>query len=262
MASKVGFITNKAIGAATELGKAALSALYPNDFEAYLMAIELTDSNDKTIDYFTFPVMPEGITKREPKRTSVKKTSAGTTVLTSPSFVPQEINIQGDFGRYFKILLGTGVAYADSADKSKYSVKAGKYELSQINEGTNSKRGLMLSFPSFDMNVKNGYGAIKILKAIISKSNGLDSTGKPFKLYFYNMAFGESYLVTVPQGGLTVSQQQGKNMIWRYSLTLTILAPLSQSKGESKGNLVSSLTSAAIQKGVNDIVKSVTNILT
>ena len=51
-------------------------------------------------------------------------------------------------------------------------------------------------------------------------------------------------------------------MIWRYSLTLTILAPLSQTKDGSKGNLVSALTSAAIQKGVNDVVKSVTNILT
>lgn len=80
--------------------------------------------------------------------------------------------------------------------------------------------------PDFDISVKTGFGASRILKAIISKSNGVDNDGKPFRLYFYNMAFGENYLVTIPPSGAEFSMNLQKNMIWEYNINMTVIAPL------------------------------------
>ncbi len=91
-----------------------------------------------------------------------------------------------------------------------------------------------LKSASFDPSVKNGYGCTKILQAIISKSNGVDKDGLPFRLYFYNMALGESYLVVVPPTGLVLNQSLQRNMIWEYSLTMTAIAPLEAVAGEQK----------------------------
>lgn len=66
------------------------------------------------------------------------------------------------------------------------------------------------------------------------KSNGVDKDGLPFRLYFYNMALGESYLVVVPPTGLVLNQSLQRNMIWEYSLTMTAIAPLEAVAGEQK----------------------------
>lgn len=51
---------------------------------------------------------------------------------------------------------------------------------------------------------------MKILQAMASKSVGLDDKGKPLRLYFYNMALGESYLVAIPPSGVQFSQDLSK----------------------------------------------------
>jgi hypothetical protein len=48
-------------GLIENVGKASVHALFPDEFELYLMALELTDSNGNLIDYLAFPVMPESI---------------------------------------------------------------------------------------------------------------------------------------------------------------------------------------------------------
>jgi len=58
------------------VGRSAMNALFPYDFEVYMMALELTDGNDNTIDYMSFPIMPESITKNEPKRTNIKNSAS------------------------------------------------------------------------------------------------------------------------------------------------------------------------------------------
>lgn len=50
---------------ARSIGIEAVSRLYPNDFEVYMVALELTDSQDNMIDYLVFPVLPDAITKTE-----------------------------------------------------------------------------------------------------------------------------------------------------------------------------------------------------
>lgn len=234
------------------VGRTALNALFPYDFEVYMMALELTDGNDNTIDYISFPIMPESITKNEPKRTNIKNSASGITVLNSATFTPEEISIKGNFGRNFKILLSpkepasVGVAYSTSA---------GVYDLTQIGE---KNRTLGFSAPQFNVGIKTGYGAIRILKAIISKSNGVDKNGQPFRLYFYNMALGESYLVVVPPSGFTCTQTKDKNMIWEYSMTLTSIAPLNSLKSQSnKTSLTKVMGLNAVQKGAYAVVSTV-----
>ena len=162
------------------IGQAALSSLSPHDFEYYMVALELTDGSGRTIDYFSFPVLPTSIQKTEPKRTNIKQSNTGITVLS--------------------------------------------------------------------------FGAMNLLRAIIAKSNGIDDQGLPFRLYFYNMALGESYLVTVPSNGLTLNTDaDNSNTLWNYNLTLTAIAPLSLvlSKKAYEGSLKNSLQTGIIQKGVN-----------
>ena len=113
-------VNRQYINLVQQIGQAALSSLSPHDFEYYMMALELTDGSGRTIDYFAFPVLPTSIQKTEPKRTNIKQSNTGITVLNSTAFVPQQITIKGNFGKFFKIILqtkgpvGSAVAYSIS----------------------------------------------------------------------------------------------------------------------------------------------------
>jgi hypothetical protein len=195
------------------IGRAVMHQMYPNDFEYYMIALELVNGSGDTIDYFAFPVLPSSISKSETKRINIKKSYKSTLILTSTAYTPQDISIRGNFGRGFKILLGAkdilnGLALS-------VSTKSGIYELNQT-----------APIPQFSQFIKTGYGAIKILQSIIHKSDGSDSNG-PYRLYLYNFALGESYLVVTPAKGLTLEQNDSNmNMIWNYTLNLTTIAPL------------------------------------
>lgn len=241
---------------AKSIGGQALASLYPNDFEWYMVALELADSDDNTIDYLTFPIMPDSISKTEPTRTNIKKSMAGVTVLSTPSYSPQEINIKGSFGRQFKILINPKPDV--SINSSSKSVSAGKCHLFDITKKSISG----LAFSNFNLNVKTGYGVMKILQAMASKSVGLDDKGKPLRLYFYNMALGESYLVAIPPSGVQFSQDLSKNMIWNYNLTLIALAPLEAvSNDDDDKSLLDKLLPSMIQTGVSEVASVVTDAL-
>ena len=228
------------------LGRAGLHALFPTDVELYLMALELTDGSGDTIDYFLFPILPNQITKTEPTRTNIKMTSSGITVLSSNSYVPQEIQIKGDFGRTFKILLSPKDG---STPAVAFSTSRGVFDLGQVNNKLNNAD---FRTRNFNPGIKTGYGAIRVLKAIVNKANGIDRDGQPFRLYFYNLALGESYLVTIPPKGITVSQTLEKNMIWSYILNMTTLAPLNALANRSgASSLARILATGLIQQGIN-----------
>ena len=239
-------VNRQYINLVQQIGQAALSSLSPHDFEYYMMALELTDGSGRTIDYFAFPVLPTSIQKTEPKRTNIKQSNTGITVLNSTAFVPQQITIKGNFGKFFKIILQTKGPVGSAV---AYSISNGVYDLYQA-----KTKSLVVKYPNFDVGIKSGYGAINILRAIIAKSNGIDDQGLPFRLYFYNMALGESYLVTVPSNGLVLdTNADASNTVWNYSLNLTVIAPLSLvlSKKAYDSSLKNSLQTGVIQKGVN-----------
>ena len=102
-----------------------------------------------------------------------------------------------------------------------------------------------------------------MLQKILEDSQKLDNNGKPKRLYFYNMGFGESYLVTIPPTGFSFSQTEDQNMIWSYQVSMTILAPLyqlSEDTTHSSSKLI--VSTGIIQKGLNTVVNDVKLLLT
>ncbi len=206
-----------------QFGGAALNSLYPNDIEYYMLALELTTAQDATIDYFVFPVMPENIVRPMFKRINTKQSINSITTITSDSFTPFDLQIKGNFGRSFRIMLNSEPIIFTAL---RYSVSNGVYSKESMFSDTKEPK------TSYNVSVKNGYGASKILNAIIDKSDGRDEQGA-FKLYLYNPAFGESYLVMPTNNPLTWQQGVGKNMIWEYTLNLKVVSLLSGLKDNS-----------------------------
>lgn len=250
-------VTSKLSSMLGSLGRTALAAAFPRDFEAYICQLELTDSKGNTIDSFIFPISPNNITKTELKRESIRNTAGGITVLNSPTFVPQQITLRGDFGRNLKILISTSSKM--SLTGAAFSISGGAYQLTDVTGKSISS----LKSTDFEVGVKTGFGCIKILQSIISKSNGLDQNGLPFRLYFYNMALGESYLVVIPPSGVTYSQNMSRNMIWEYTLNMTAIAPLEAVLGSAKvkSSTVALCTAAEVQKSVNTLATTVLSAL-
>lgn len=242
MADRTG-ILSKYNNLVKNLGKAALSSFYPNDVEYYLCAFELVDSNG-TENYFVFPIQPSMIQKTELHRTNIKKSLSGVTVLKNSSFIPQELVLRGNFGKRFKILSGLdGTAFTTTKIANNIS--------------TTMKQ------PQLSKSIKTGYGATKLLQQILTESSRVDSLGKPKQLYFYNMGFGESYLVTVPPQGFMFSQSEDVNMIWQYIINLTIVANLGDvaNKDVSSSNR-NTLSKGAVQRGVNIVANDIKLMLT
>lgn len=200
-----------------EFGKAILNVQYPNEFELYLMGLELTDQNFNTIRYFVFPVMPSSIDENLPQLNNIKKTMAGVTVLSSPTFNPTDINLNGTFGRRFRVLLGT-----DASDLVSSFKADGKLTAKSILGGAAS---------FFDNRIKTGYGCIKILQDIIDQSQQVDEKGIRH-LILYNPALGNNYLVKPIN--LRFNQSQDSNMIWNYNLQLKSIAPLESIKTQQQ----------------------------
>ena len=197
--------------AALSMGRSVLSSLYPLTFEFYLIAFELVDSSNRTAMYMTFPIMPDNIQENYPARLSINNTMGGTYVVTNRSFSPRNISLRGSFGRGFKIT-------ADSL--------IGTQNLYDFNVWKRSYQGSSAS-PIFAQGLNTGYGSIKNLQMLIEESLTLDNFGKPYKLYFYNMALNENYVVVPSPQGVVLTQDMSKNMVWSYSLNLTAISPLS-----------------------------------
>lgn len=189
-----------------EIGMNTLSSLYPSEFEYYLCAFELV-SGGKTVDYFIFPIQPSAISITDTRRTNIKKSMSGITIIKNSAFNPKNIEIKGSFGKRFKILMKEGVAFG--GDISFDSNKIGG-----------------IRTPQFSADIKTGFGACKLLQKILDDANKTSSTGEPNQLYFYNMAFGESYLVEINPQGTMFSVTEDQNMIWQYSVSMTVVAML------------------------------------
>jgi len=221
------------------VGVSGVNSKYPSEFEYYLMALELVDSRGWTEEYFVFPVMPSQMSKVENNRTTIKKSASGVTVLYSDSPTPNDLTIKGNFGKGFKMI--------SRSDRSQPKYGYG------YNFGSFSKKT-----PEFDSSVKTGYGATKILQRIVNKSGNLDGNGEPRRLFLYNMALGESYLCVVPNGGLTLSQDYDKNMIWEYSLNLSLIANMEDLLPSKKGSSASDLMStASVKAGISSEISKV-----
>jgi len=233
-------------GLLSSIGKAGLNMLFPNDFEYYMVALELVDSRGMTIDYFSFPVSPSSISQTEPEITNVKQTAGGVVSVSSSVFVPKEITIQGTFGRKFKVILNRSGKTLDFS-AIRYSADAGVYKKSNYLVVLSEIKTM-----AFDPSIKTGFGCLKILQSICDKSNSVGIDNKPFKLYFYNLALSESWLVK--KMVLTVdANERDRNMLWNYNLQFKAIAPLDNLISNFRRSLATALTVDNLQNGVNQL---------
>lgn len=247
MSNTTNQIIDRASGLISTIGRSGLNALFPRDFEVYMMGLELTTSDGQLIDYLSFPILPKTYSQSEVIRSNVKKTLNGISIVSSKSFTPKLVTMSGDFGVSFKFL----TTQDRPAKGFLFSNDAGVY--SSVDTDLKKIKKIDLAF---DNRVKTGYGIIKILQAIINKSTGLDSKNKPFKLFFHNPTIGESHLVVPQPNALTINTSVENNGIFSYTLNLLLIAPTSEVVGNTNSNL-KNLGSSLIQRGVNTLAKNI-----
>jgi hypothetical protein len=211
------------------IGKTGLNALFPNDFEVYIIALELVDSQDRTLEFFSFPITPSNISISEPQLTNIKKTARGLVSLKTDSFVPVDITLSGNFGRNFKILIRN-----------------------QIIDFTSFSSNLGVTNTDFNgPNIKTGYGTMKVFDHLLNGSKVLDLMGNPTRLYFYNFAFGVNYVVEVMDKSFTQARDSS-NMIWNYNVSLKAVAPINNAI-RSRKSMLNMVTTGVVQKGINNL---------
>lgn len=236
-------VIETAASSAMVASKALRHLFWERDFEVYFCGLELTTFEGSTVDYFIFPVMPNNITKTHNERTTVYRTFGGVTVLNSDSFTPQNLTLTGNFGRSFKFLVNK-VPY--DVRGIAFSWKRGVYLSDDV-----GKR-FMLKAPKYLPAITTGYGCTKMLQSIIDKAKS-NIDGKPFRLYFYNPALSENYLVVPTKQPLTLTQDvNSSNMMWNYTLNLEIISPLENITPLGNTNF---LMAAATQQLVGDTAR-------
>lgn len=217
-------------------GKAVLNALFPDDFELYMFAVELVNSSRNTENYFVFPVNPNSVQDTSNTIATVTQTFGGVVVQDTDLFVPTDITINGNFGRSLKFLL----------DQDVISFKA----LNFIADANNNV---------FSDRIKTGYGCLKTLERIINKAATLDSFGKPYSLYFYNLALNNSYQVKAMS--FVPSMNQSHNMIWEYSLTMKSLLPTTRAQFFNENSSFNLFATGQIQQSGQVLLNSLKSLL-
>jgi len=180
--------------------EAILNLQFPREFESYLMAFELVNSDKEIVDYFLFPVLPSSFEENDNPLVNINKTIEGVSVLKNNTFNLKTINISGNFGVCFKFFLGRNKKIQNELDGTAFYF------------GTRE----------FSKELKTGYGATKALEAIFETLTQKDRKGGSYRLYFYNLAFGNSYVVEV----VNKSFRQQNPRIWDYNIQLRVLAPV------------------------------------
>lgn len=237
----------KRVGEITRIsGKEYLNALYPEEFESYVIALELIDENCNTLQYFVFPINPNSVDESKTRNVNIKQTLGGLSIMNSPTFVPVPIILSGNFGRKLKIVLG------EHTESLVNSFKVDdKFTSRSVFNGIKN---------IFDKRVKTGYGCIKILEEICMKSYSM-ADGKRRRLILHNLALGNSYVVKPIS--FKAAQTQDTNMVWSYSLQLVGIAPLSAIRNpEDEARMHNALIGDAwLQKEANALTNDITSFI-
>jgi hypothetical protein len=175
------------------IGKGALSAIFPDEFEYYALQFQLYSINQaKVVDELIFPVLPNSYSEQKLNVVNIKKSSAGIVSLFNNTHNPLIVSIAGSFGRSAKILLNTS-----------------------IDNGKRGRKSL------FDASIKTGYGVLKQLESLIKSSFELDSFNSAYLLLMYNYTLGNHYVIEVVD--YAFNQSVENNMMWNYTLNIKTL---------------------------------------
>lgn len=217
------------------LGEIGLHSLFPNDFEYYACSLELRDSFGFPVDMLVFPVMPDSIRESETAVVNIKKSAFGVVSLFNPSFIPFDISISGQFGKKLRVLLGGGfLSLGVPLTKGEYNP------------------------PIFNTRIKTGYGVIKVLERIYRTSQGLDSAGLPFKLFFFNLALNSSYLVELKHFEKSMTIQT--NRVWQYSLQMKAIAPAFSVRSNLKTSIIAIMALKKLNEGLSTLIGSISTL--
>lgn len=238
-------VSDQASGLIRSLSRATAHYLFPNDIDYYFLAFELVDADDKTVQYFAFPVNSKSIIFQDTEITKIQRTIGGITTLKTTTFDPKVYTLQGDFGRNFKVIV----------NGSPFTFSALNFDLSSLGFDLSNLR---IGVPSLSVEVKSGYGCIKILERIIKNAKQLDDSGRPYKLYFYNTSLNHQYLVE-PQD-FTFSQNLQTNMIWQYNLRLNAIARL-EDLGGAKKYVANALAVSNLNKIAGGLTRKLDKVL-
>lgn len=187
-----------------QAGKWLLSQNNPNEFEYYMVALELLKSDLTTKKYFIFPVNPNSIEYNDTKLTKITKTAGGISVLKNTQFNIKDISISGTFGNNFKVLMGEGATEL----RASYDEEENQFNLKE-------------SLNKFSNSVKTGYGCTKILEDIVNTTTKRDEFGGSHFLVLYNLAFNQRLLVEIDS--VTFNQSLDSNTIWNYSIQFKVI---------------------------------------
>tara|TARA_R110000787_G_scaffold10111_15_gene34712 strand:- start:817 stop:1461 length:645 start_codon:yes stop_codon:yes gene_type:complete len=214
-----------------------------------MIALELVNHAGDPIDYLAFPVMPSELKRMKQELTTIKNTMGGIVSLSTKKFIPIQFSLSGTFGRMFRVVLrGSNLTFAGL----RYSSLNGVFKKGQINGGTKS--------PQFNTSLKTGYGVTKVLESILEKSTGLDQNNKPFRLYFYNPAFNESYMIKVVNSQFS-QDEQDSNMMWKYSLSFAAIAPLEDIVASSRKELAKRTSLTSLYSNVTTVMTNIKKYL-
>jgi hypothetical protein len=190
-----------------------------------------------------------------------KVSPSGKYITQRNAFVPYDINISGTFGKRLRVVSGqfdkmfaaiAGIATGLSSNGSIEGVLSD----SMMKQNFDPMKANLLG-----MKMKTGYGCCKLLEAICNLDGDLDNYGKPYKLFLYNHAFGEDFLVTV--NNFSISQSDNSSTIWNYSLKLTALSPLKYVvKAERARRMrIVNLASGQVQKSADSVYRVAKEVL-
>ena len=227
---------SNSLNAAMTIGKAALHAMAPDNYEYYMCSLELIDCSGNQVGFISFVVMPNNITESTTPIQTQTNTKNGMVTLFNDSFAPVNISLQGTFGRKFKIV-------TDMVDPSE--------------KGKNFFNGNIGKIAGIGIAVKSGYGLTRVLQYILKKTNELDTQGRPYILLFNNYSFNSSYVVDVMS--YSFNQSIENNMLWFYELQLKAIAPGSAVRSSKQNNaqLLKVVASNAIAQGLTNVINDV-----
>jgi hypothetical protein len=237
---------------ASQLGKATLHHLHPDEFEYYAMALELCDSRGEQVAYLLLPVMPDSISISGRPLSTITKTQAGLVRLVNPSYNPEEISLSGSFGRRLRLLVRKGSVDLSNAlvrdDALGQHIAAGTLQEAWQSAKQGAEAGKQI-VKSFSYTARTGYGTCKLLEGMLRAARQPDAYGQPPRLFLYNLAF--NYHVLVEEVGFTFTQSMAKNMIWDYQLALRSLAPAEAVQGRLgvRAAQVLAMTADLVQRG-------------
>lgn len=223
---------NRTIDAAIEVGKAAMHAAAPDDYEYYLMSLELIDSSYNQKGFISFVVMPDDISENHQPIQSVVKTHKGIVTVFNDSFAPVDISLSGSFGRKFRLIANIkdpGLA----RQKNLFNLNFGK----MLGMGTG---------------VKSGYGLTKVLEHILQNASLTADDGKPYFLIYKNYSLNTMYVVDVVS--YSIRQSLGSNMMWNYSIQLRAVAPDLYKSQKRMGEILKVVAANSIANGLGKIV--------